>query len=188
MGAFFKTLASGRDFDFASPSPDMICLRDIVHHLSRENRWANNIEFPSYTVAQHALMVAQLCRLPQSRPYALLREAATMLTRDLPGPWKGFLSELGADVVAYERKVLNEAVYPAFGLPRPTREIAGDVDMADQIAFATEYRDVVAGRSNAWAPTVKPASTRIKFMTQPIVEEKYHLALEAALRPFGKVD
>ena len=185
--AFFKTLASGRDFYFANPSPEMICLRDIVHHLSRENRWGNNIEFPSYTVAQHSLLVAQLCRLPQSRPYALLHDAVEMVTRDLATPWKGFLAELGADVVAYERRVLNEAVYPAFALPKPSSEINADVDMADQVALATEYRDVVAGRSRDWAPPAKPHSGRIRYMPQPMVEEKFHLALASALRPFGKV-
>lgn len=185
--AFFKTLASGRDFYFADPRPEMICLRDIVHHLSRENRWGNNIEFPSYSVAQHSLLVAQTCRLPQSRPYALLHDAVEMVTRDLATPWKGFLAELGADVVAYERRVLNEAVYPAFGLPRPGSEINADVDQADQVALATEYRDVVAGRSRDWAPRARPLPNRIKFMTQPVVEEKFQLALEAALRPFGKV-
>jgi len=184
---FFKTLASGRDFYFANPKPEMICLRDIVHHLSRENRWGNNIEFPSFSVAQHSLLVAQICRRPESRPYALLHDAVEMVTRDLATPWKGFLAELGADVVAYERRVLNEAIYPAFGLPKPTREINADVDEADQIALATEYRDVVAGRSKDWAPKARPLSTRIRFMTQPMVEEKFQLALEAALRPFGKV-
>lgn len=184
---FFKTLASGRDFYFADPRPEMICLSDIAHHLSRENRWGNNIEFTSYSVAQHCLLVAQICRLPQSRPYALLHDAVEMVTRDLATPWKGFLAVLGADVVAYEHRVLNDAVYPAFGLPRPSHEIAADVDIADQVALATEYRDVVAGRSAVWAPKAKPLPTRIRFMAQPVVEEKFRIALAGALRPFGKV-
>lgn len=184
---FFKTLASGIDFHFANPTPDMICLRDIVHHLSRENRWGNNIDPVSYTVAQHSLLVAQACRLPQSRPYALLHDAVEMVTRDLATPFKGFLAQLGADIVAYERLVLNDAVYPAFGLPRPDSAINEDVDLADQIVLATEYRDIVAGRSREWAPRARPLATRIRFMPQPVVEEKFQLALESALRPFGKV-
>lgn len=184
---FFKTLASGRDFYFANPQPDMICLRDVAHHLSRLNRWGENIEWPSYSVAQHSLVVAQACRRPDSRPYALLHDAPEMITGDNITPWKGFLLTLGADMVAYERRIMNDAIYPAFGLKPPSSEIAADVHNADQIALATEYRDVVAGRSNDWAPKAKPLSGRIKFMAQAAVEEKFLLALEGALRPFGRI-
>ncbi|MCR6672163.1 hypothetical protein [Devosia ginsengisoli] len=184
---FFMTLASGRDFHFAKPTPDMICLRDIAHHLSRHNRWRENIEWPSFSVAQHSLLVAQACRLPQSRPYALLHDAPEMITGDNITPWKGFLLTLGVDLVAYERRILNEAIYPAFGLPSPAPAIAADVHEADQIALATEFRDVVAGRSGNFMPKARPLPTRIKFMTQPVVEEKFLLALEGALRPYGKV-
>ncbi len=59
--------------------------------------------------------------------------------------------------------------------------------MADQVALATQYRDVVPGRSKEWSPRAKPLSTRIKFMTQPVMEEKFTLALGGALRPLGKV-
>lgn len=184
---FFVTLSSGRDFHFAYPTPAMVCLDDIVHHLSRENRWYNNIEAVSYTVAQHSLLVAAACRLPQSEPYALLHDALEMVTRDLSTPFKGFLLTLGADLVGYERRVLRDAVYPAFGLPQPTSEINRDVDNADAIALATEFRDVVKGRSDTWRPAAKPLSRPVRFMTQPKVEELFRLKLQAALRPFGKV-
>ncbi|MFP9138726.1 hypothetical protein ACLI1C_16220 [Devosia sp. XGJD_8] len=184
---FFVTLSSGRDFHFADPTPAMFCLDDIVHHLSRENRWFNNIEAVSYTVAQHSLLVASACRLPQSLPYALLHEALEMVTRDLSTPFKGFLLSLGVDLVAYERRVLRDAVYPAFGLPQPTSAIAQDVDNADAIALATEFRDIVKGRSEAWRPKAKPLSMPVRFMTQPKVEEVFRLKLQSALRPFGKV-
>lgn len=184
---FFKTLASGREFHFAKPTPDAICLRDIAHHLSRISRWDGNVEPVSYTVAQHSLLVAQACRLPASRPYALLHDAVEMVTGDISTPLKGFLLTLGADMVAYERRVLREAVYPALGLEPPSSEIATDVDHADQVALATEFRDIVAGRSPNWAPQAKPLPTRIKFMPQPLVEEQFLLALRSALQPFGKV-
>ncbi len=185
---FFVTLASGRDFVFAKPTPEMICLDDLVHHLSRENRWANNIEPVSFTVAQHSMLVAAACRLPQSLPYALLHDASEMVTRDLPTPLKGFLLSLGADLVAFERRMMREAVWPAFGLPLPSSAIAQDVHNADAIALATEHRDIVKGRSDTWRPTAKPLSMPIRFMTQPKVEEMFRLKLQSALRPFGMVD
>lgn len=186
--SFFITLASGRDFHFAKPTPAMICLDDIVHHLSRESRWANNIEPISYTVAQHSLLVASACRLSQSLPYALLHDVSEMVTRDLATPFKGFLLSLGADLVAFERHLMRDAVYPAFGLPHPSSEIAQDVHNADAIALATEYRDIVKGRSTSWRPSAKPMTMPVKFMTQPKVEEIFKRKLQSALRPFGKVD
>ena len=185
---FFVTLSSGRDFHFANPTPAMICLDDVVHHLSRENSWYNNVEAVSFTVAQHSLLVASACRLPQSLPYALLHDTLEMVSRDLSTPFKGFLLSLGADIIAWERRALRDAVWPAFGLPHPTPEIAQDVDKADAIAMATEHRDVVKGRSSSWRPTAKPLAMPIKFMTQPRVEEVFKLKLQSALRPFGKVD
>lgn len=181
---FFTTLASGRNFRFSQPTPDMICAEDLAFHLSRENRWSNNVEPVSFSVAQHMLVVAQACRLPQSRAYALLHDGAEMVTRDLSTPFKGFLLMLGADVPAYDRRVLNEAIYPAFGLPKPTEAIARDVHEADQIALATEFRDIVKGRNGDWAPTAKPMSTRIKWRPQPDIEAEYRKALEGAVRSF----
>lgn len=185
--SFFVTLASGRNFDFANPQPEMICLDDVVHHLSRENRWANNIEPVSFTVAQHSMVVASACRLPQSRPYALLHDVSEMVTRDLPTPLKRFLRALGADLEAFEQDLMRDAVYPAFGLPPPGPAIVGDLKCADAIALATEWRDIVKGRSGQWAPTAKPLTTRLRWIPQPMVEERFRQQLELHLRPFGKV-
>lgn len=182
-----KTMPSGLIFDFAAPSPDMIRLEDVVHVLARLNRWGGNIEPVSYSVAQHSLLVAQACRLPQSRPYALLHDAAEAYIGDLPTPFKLWLAHAGADIAGLERRILTQAVFPAFGLPSPSAAVYADVHEADQIALATEHRDVVRGRHRDWAPTARPLANREKFMPVPKVEELFRLALDGALRPFGRV-
>lgn len=184
---FFITLASGRDYHYADPTPDAFCAEDIAHHLSRENRWSNNIEPVSFSIAQHSLLVAQACERPDSRPYALLHDAVEMVIRDLPTPFKGFLFSLGADLVAYERRVMEQAVYPAFNLAPPSAEISRDVHRADQIALATEFRDIVQGKNENWQPKAPPLKTRVKYIPQPKVEEMFLEALRGTLRPFGKV-
>ena len=184
---FSKIMPSGLVLDFTNPQPEMICLRDIVHVLSRISRWGGNIEAVSYSVAQHSLVTANACRLPQSRPYALLHDAAEAYIGDLPTPLKLWIADAGADIVGLEMRILFRAIFPALGIAPPGPEISADVHEADQVALATEYRDVVAGRNEAWSPKAKPLPNRIKFMTQPAAEEKFQLALEAALRPFGKV-
>lgn len=185
--SLFVTLASGTDFHFANATPAMVRLDDIVHHLSRENRWYNNVEPVSFTVAQHSMLVVAGCRLRQSEPYALLHDAPEMVTRDLASPFKDFLLTMGADIRAYETNLLRTVFYPAFGLPQPSAEIEEDVARADAIALATEHRDIVKGRNPSWAPTAKPLSVCVRFMPQPKVEERFRLQLERALRPFGKV-
>lgn len=186
--AFFTTLASGRDFHFSAPAPDMICLRDIAHHLSRLNRWGGNIEWASYSIAQHALLVTRHCHLPQSRPYALLANAPEMITANGETGWHVALIALDLSPMGYKRLLLKKAFYPAFGLEQPSSEINADIDRAAQTVTATEWRDVVAGKSAGSRPPGLPASSRIKFMPQHQVEEKYFLALQSALRPFGMVD
>lgn len=179
-------LASGRIFDFTDPKPEAISCRDIAHHLSRLNRWRENIEWTSFSVAQHSLIVRQACTLQASRPYALLHDAPEMLVGDNITPLKKFLLSMGADMQAYEDLIMRKAIYPAVGLPYPSEQIRADIHRADQIAMATELRDVVANKTGIVA-TERPLSAQIKFMSQPIAEEKFLAALEAELRPFGKI-
>jgi hypothetical protein len=180
-------MPSGAIFDLANPRPEMVRLNDIVHMLVRINRWNGNIEPVSYSVAQHNLATAACCRLPEARPYALLRDAAVAYTGDLRTTVKLWAAAAGADFTGLEKRVLYNAILPAFGLPSPTAAIALAVDAAAQVASATELRDIVAGKPPAWHPNAKPATTRLKFVPAPKVEEQFKLALEGSLRPFGKV-
>ena len=187
MSAFSLPLPSGVIFDLSDPRPEMVRLGDIVHVLSRINRWNGNIEPVSYTVAQHNLATASCCSLPEARPYALLRDAAATYTGDLRTAVKMWAVSQGADFTALEKRILYHAILPAFGLPAPTAAIAIAVDKAAQVAAATELRDIVAGKPPAWHPPAKPATARLKFVPSPKVEEQFKLALEGALRPYGKV-
>jgi len=186
-GPFLKTMPSGVMFDFAAPRPEMVTLYDIWYCLARINRWGGNIEPVTYTVAQHSLVTASACRLPQSRVYALLHDAAEAYIGDLPTPLKLWLENAGAGILGLEMRILFGAIFPAFGINPPGKEIAADVHNADQIALATEYRDIVQGRNAGWTPKAPPMRTRITFQPTPKVEEQFRLALEGALRPFGRV-
>lgn len=187
MSAFSLPMPSGVLFDLADPRPEMVRLSDIVHMLIRINRWNGNIEPVSYSVAQQNLETAKCCELPEARPYALLRDAAVAYTGDLRTGVKLWAVAAGADFTALEKKILYHAILPAFGLPAPTAAIAIAVDKAAQVASATELRDIVAGKPPAWHPAAKPAAARLKFVPPAKVEEQFKLALEGALRPYGKV-
>lgn len=180
--AFHKTMPSGLAFNFADPQPDMICLEDIVHVLARTNRWGGNIEPVSFSVAQHSLVVASACTLPEARAYALLHDAAEAYIGDLPTPFKLWIANAGADIVGLEMQILYAAIFPALGIEPPSAGIAQDVHNADQVAMATEHRDIVKGRNEIFRPKAPPLKTRIKFMPVPKVEEDFRRALDGALR------
>lgn len=183
---FWKTMPSGIAFDFVDPRPEMVRLEDIVHVLARTNRWGGNIEAVTYTVAQHSLVTAQACKLPQSRAYALLHDAAEAYIGDLPTPLKLWIADAGADIIKLEMSILFDAIFPALGLPRPSSEVIADVHNADQIALATEYRDIVKGRHPDFTPKAPPLKTKIKFQATPVVEDSFRLALDSVLRERGR--
>ena len=182
---FRKVMPSGRDFNFADPQPDMICLDDIVHCLARTNRWGGNIEPMSYSVAQHSLVTASAVKRPASRVYALLHDAAEAYIGDLPTPFKLWVADAGADIIGLEMRILYGAIFPALGIEPPSPEIAADVHDADQAALATEFRDIVKGRNESWSPKAPPLKTRIKFQPVVMVEDAIRAALRGALQPYN---
>lgn len=184
MNLHAKIMASGTLFDFAAPTRAMIRFDDLVHHLSREGALGGNIQFASYSIAQHALVMASAVRLPASRPYALLEHAPRAYLGGMVAGLQFWLVARRADVTALERQILFHAILPAFNLPRPSREIMADVDYASEVTNATELRDVVAGRHPDWAATGKPLATVIRFKPQPKIEDEYRAALDRELRPF----
>lgn len=177
-GRHWVFTAAGRAFDFDDPRPDMIDARALACQLSREGRWSNNLHFP-FSVGQHSMLVAEAIREPAWRIYGLLHDAAESFTRDLGTPFKDWLLAQGADVRELERKILNQAVFPHFGLPRPTWAIAEAVDIADARVLATEYRDVVQGKDPAlWKPSGEPLGRTVRFKRPDVVEDEFIVRLE----------
>lgn len=180
-----RSTANGVVFDFGRIAPAMIAERDLIHHMSRIGCWGGNIEFTSYSMAQHALVVMSACKLPASRVYALLNAVpATYLGWTDPA-LRLYLFERGADLMAVEHKIFVAAL-ERFGVPRPSSDVFADVHEAEQRAEATEWRDVVKGKAGAWSPTGKPLPQVIRFKPQPKVEDEFAAALERELRPFRK--
>lgn len=184
---FWKAMPSGAAFDFLDPRPEMVTLDDIVHSLTRTNRWGGNVEPISYSVAQHSLVTASACKLAKSRVYALLHDAAEAYIGDIPTPLKLWIIDAGADIAALEKTILFQAIFPALGLPRPSSDIYADVHNADQVALATEYRDIVKGRHPDFTPKATPLKSVVRFMPTIKVEEQFRSALQGALQPFSRV-
>lgn len=86
MSNYWIQTFTGKLFDLESPTEDMICIEDIAHHLSIENRWHGATKFP-ISVGYHSILVSQF--LPDYlKLEGLLHDAEEAYYKDFANPWK----------------------------------------------------------------------------------------------------
>jgi 5'-deoxynucleotidase YfbR-like HD superfamily hydrolase len=116
----WQRMLSGRRLNLLDPSPLDIEIEDIAHGLARVARWnGQTVGRYSFSVAQHSLLVTEVCL--QFRPglpakwqlAALLHDAPEYVVGDLISPFK---AAVGLDYKALELKLLA-AIHIRFGLP-----------------------------------------------------------------------
>lgn len=116
----WQRMLSGRRLNLLDPSPLDIEIEDIAHGLARVARWnGQTVGRHSFSVAQHSLLVREVCL--QFRPglpakwqmAALLHDAPEYVVGDLISPFK---AAVGIDYKAFELKLLA-AIHIRFGLP-----------------------------------------------------------------------
>jgi 5'-deoxynucleotidase YfbR-like HD superfamily hydrolase len=116
------------------PFKNEILIEDIAHSLSMQCRFNGHCSV-FYSVAQHSVLVSEICD-DKFKLSALLHDAAEAYLSDLPTPIKNRFT----DYISYEDKlvaVINEK----FGT---NKEIPYEVKIADKIAFLTESRDLLS--------------------------------------------
>lgn len=139
-GTVFRTQA-GLLVDFANPSPDQICVDDIVLGLASCPRFVGQMPV-AYTVAEHSIFVSRL--VPRGMALlGLLHDATEAYTGDLPKPLK---NALGANIKRIEGR-LHAAICAHFGV-RPA--MPEEIKRADLVALATEQRDLCGLASADW--------------------------------------
>src|SRR3954470_19444458 len=110
---------TGRQFWPGDSRPEDVCIEDLAHALSIENRFAGHLPAP-YSVAQHSLLVADILRhkFPEDRKlqlWGLLHDAPEAYLKDIPRPLK---SQLGAAYPTLEHGVM-QSIATKFGLSMP---------------------------------------------------------------------
>lgn len=98
MSNYYLSTFTGKIFDLANPTEDMICIEDIAHHLSIENRFNGATKF-AYSVAYHSLLVCKFAP-EEYKLEALLHDAAEAYCKDLPLPLKQLLKN-GGELASY---------------------------------------------------------------------------------------
>lgn len=152
--SFVSTL-SGREIDLWNPRPEDICIEDIAVGLARCARFAGQtLGEWSYSVAQHSDLVSRIVAPPFAL-MGLLHDAPEAYLNDLTSPVK-------CEVTGYDEleEVWLTAIFRRFGLPTP---MPACIKQADNVALATERRDLVPPGRREW-PTlvgVVPLAERI---------------------------
>ena len=138
----WQRMLSGRRLDLLDPSPLDIEMEDIAHGLARVARWnGQTVGDHAFSVAQHSLLVEELCRRMKPtwptkwRLAALLHDAPEYVIGDLISPFK---ASIGGGYKALENRLLG-AIHVRFGLPAKIPEdVTTLIKRADGIAAYLE--------------------------------------------------
>jgi 5'-deoxynucleotidase YfbR-like HD superfamily hydrolase len=172
----WQRMLSGRRLDLLDPSPLDIEIEDIAHGLARVARWnGQTIGANAFSVAQHSLIVEEICRKlapdwdKKRRLLALLHDAPEYVIGDMISPFK---AALGFDYKEFELK-LEAAIHVRFGLPpHPAASVKGVIKRADIICAYFEATQL-AGFSEAEAKRffgAPPRGMALKLKPLPIAD------------------
>lgn len=159
---------TGRQFWPIDPRPEEVSIVDIAHSLANQCRYAGHCK-SFYSVAQHSVIVSQICD-PKDALWGLLHDAAEAYLVDLPRPIKRY-SELGEHYRDLEANLL-QVVCERFGLTLPEPL---SVKRADDVALVTEMRDLMG---------VPPAPWRESESSEPLERMLCPFSPEVAKRMF----
>lgn len=104
-----------------NPKPEMFCIEDIAHALSKEQRFGNQLR-ENYSVAQHCIICSEMANA-EDKLTALLHDASEAYIRDLPKPIK-------IKVPQYEQieDNLMKCLSVKFGFQYPLPQTIHDID------------------------------------------------------------
>jgi 5'-deoxynucleotidase YfbR-like HD superfamily hydrolase len=187
----WQRMLSGRRLDLLDPSPLDIEIEDIAHGLARVARWnGQTTGAHAFSVAQHSLIVEDICRKlapdwdKKRRLAALLHDAPEYVIGDMISPFK---AALGLDYKAFEAK-LEAAIHLRFGLPaHASAAVKGVIKRADIICAYFEAVQL-AGFSEAEARRyfgAPPKALRLKLAPQATgaVEEAFLKRFRSLIDP-----
>ena len=188
----WQRMLSGRRLDLLDPSPLDIEIEDIAHGLSRVARWnGQTIGKHAFSVAQHSLMVEDICRKlaptwdKKRRLMALLNEETEYVIGAMISTFK---AGIGFDSKTFETK-LGAAIHLRFGLPpQPIPAVKSVIKRADLICAYFEAVQL-AGFSETEAKRffgAPPRTIKLRLAPKPTGEvqeaflKRFRLLLDPA--------
>lgn len=130
---------TGKAFDLLNPSPEMVCIEDIVHALANICRYTGHVQ-EFYSVAQHCVLMAK-ADLPGDPLQRLLHDAGEAYVGDIASPWKQCLIVHDFDVSVKEWELkIQKVISLALGI---NLDYSTEVKEADDRMYFTEVRDLM---------------------------------------------
>lgn len=131
---------SGKYVNVFDPKPEMFCIEDIAHALSKQPRFGGHLKY-SFSVAEHLVNCAHAVSGDFSLKYAaLMHDVSEAYLMDMPKPIKKRLP----DYIALENSLM-EFLSGVFGfswpLPKEVKEI-------DDIMLTIEWAELMIGNIN----------------------------------------
>lgn len=154
---------SGKHLHAFDPRPEQICLEDIAHSLSKNNRFTNHCKL-DYTVGQHSLHVYDLLRRfgesTETCLIGLLHDASEAYLQDIAKPFKQFLPD-------YQEveELLQNAIYLKYLGFVPTKDQYSIVKMVDEILLVNEIEKLMPQDEDWFIPDVP----KIDVMLTPLM-------------------
>lgn len=183
-------MASGRVFWPLDPRANEVHIDDIAQALSNVCRFGGrSSEF--YSVAQHSVWVARYVEQQwPGRPVlalqALLHDAAEAYLGDVVRPLKPAMVVERAgnyELFALTEERVMDAIRERFGLPAPDFIEKANIKLADDVALATEARDLMG--DPRWPGLPAPAPERIEFLTPRAARTQFLLAFRRISEAVG---
>lgn len=115
--------ASGKQFHFDRPTPDMVCIEDVANALGNLCRFTGQV-MKFYSVAEHSIHVSNV--VPEDLALcALLHDATEAYVADIARPLKQMLPDY-----RYIESMVWNVVAEKFGLPMEMPKAIKDADMS----------------------------------------------------------
>ncbi|TNG94045.1 hypothetical protein FHQ28_05360 [Pasteurellaceae bacterium USgator11] len=173
---------TNKHIDYNNLDPNQICITDIAHHLSLENRFMGQSE-AAYSVANHLLFCLAIAKHLGYTPYLCLRvlmhDFAEAYVKDIPTPLKRLLPDFMAVEARFEW-----AIEEWFGLPELSETEKDLVKRVDLIALKME-KEALLNCNDDWAQLdgVTTVPITLKVLSPKTAEaelkQAFHRAYEA---------
>ena len=148
----------GKKFDLKNPSADMIDPEPIIVGLSRMCRFSCHCnEF--YSIGQHSVLVCDLVEEPELKLAALLHDAHELYWGfgDICRPAKEMFGDIFSKTLEIHAYTVHCAIAERFNID-PVCFFNETIQHADDVALATEKRDLMKEVDWDWEPLPDPVS------------------------------
>lgn len=171
-GDYCETYTGKRFYPF-DPRAEDVCIEDIAHALSMQCRFGGHCA-RFYSVAQHSVFVSKMAdtllhvnpkRFYEVAMWGLFHDAAEAYFVDVPRPIKQSIPEYAA----IEERIMA-VIIQAFGLT-PGRPVT--VDVFDEVALATEARDLMPSSGAHWKLRFPPHSDFIQPVLMQAARDQF---------------